>query len=145
MKARSLRRIVSLVGVIVMIGMIGCVVAFSKPATSLDLSDRYKRTEHEATCLKVYEEVNVRAEPIAISDKSDGETNSFGMVRESGFTLEITRFYTSDTELDRNGPYYGFLVEEIMNTPEGRAWFPNGIKKDPDGIVWINAKYIDVH
>lgn len=123
---------------------LACCVIISEPMTKLDLSGRYRKIEYNARSLKILEKVNVRAEPIVIQDNANGDSNSFGMTKESGFTIEITRFYKTDVELDSNGAFYGFLAEEILSTPEGRKWIPNRIKEDPDGIIWINAEYIEV-
>ena len=108
-------------------------------------SDRYELIERECSYVFVVEAAHVRSEPIKLDDKSDGSTNSFSMLKESGFTFSVAKYYVTDKELDQNGRFYGFSVEEILTTPEGRTWFPKGIVDDPDGIVWISDDYVVPH
>ena len=108
-------------------------------------SGEYERTINEVEIIKIIDDYpNVRSEPIADDDSADGYTNSFGSTKETNFTMEVSKVYTTDKNLDQNGAYYGLLVEDILNTPEGKNWFPSKIKNDPDGIVWINSEYLKI-
>ncbi len=108
-------------------------------------SGEYERTIEKVKVVKIVNDCpNVRSEPIADDDSADGLTNSFGATDETNFTIELSMVYTTDKNLDQNGAYYGLLVEEILATPEGKTWFPSKIKKDPDGIVWVNAQYVEL-
>ena len=70
--------------------------------------------------------------------------NSFGRAQEDNFTIEVSKYYEPDKTIDnKNGKYLGLSVEEVLAAPEGR-WFPEGIKDDDDGIIWVNHEYIEV-
>ena len=107
-----------------------------------DSKPDYGVTQISANVVKVTDCPFVRSEPI----KGDEERpNSFGRVEVDGFTMEVTCYYRTDHIVDfHNGEYYGFSVEEILSTPEGAEWFPERIKNDSDGIVWINHQYVEI-
>lgn len=109
-----------------------------------DYRDQYDKTALNASCVKIIDECpNVRSEPVVNTDPNTfGETNSFGTTKECNFTLEVSKVYTMDKSLDANGKYVGLKVSDILDTTEGKLWFPESIKKDPDGIVWINENYV---
>lgn len=111
--------------------------------TKVSFGEEYELSTKDARIVRVAISCpNVRSEPVA--NRFGDETNSFGSTKETNFTIEVTRLYTTDRNLDENGPYYGLKVREILNNTEGEKWFPKGIKKDPDGIVWINSRYLEI-
>lgn len=118
---------------------------FVNPATEINYGNQYHKESKKAKVFKIVESAQIRSEPIVYDDSADGDSNSFGKVEEAGFTVEITKFYEATVIDKANGAFYGFSVKEIRKTPEGRDYFPKKIKEDPDGIVWINAKYVDVY
>lgn len=93
----------------------------------------------EAKVVRITEKPYVRKWPELVQLPKGN--NSFGRVEEDNFTIEISKYYKSEIIDSKNGEYYGLLVEEILAVPEGR-WFPEGIKDDEDGVVWINHEYI---
>ena len=108
-----------------------------------DLSERYEKRVSEVGLVKIVDECpNVRSEPIVYQNAD--ESNSFGTTKKTDFYLQVTKIYSTNKDLDQNGQFYGLLVDEILATTEGEAWFPKKIKDDPDGIVWINDKYLTV-
>ncbi len=109
-----------------------------------DLSGEYEKSLKQIRCIDIIgDRPNVRSEPVA-DRYEEGKTNSFGKVKKANFSVKLTKMYLTDRTLDSNGDYYGFEVEEILKTTEGKTWFPRGLKGDPDGIVWINERYVDV-
>lgn len=112
--------------------------------TQVSFGEEYELGTKDARIVRVAISCpNVRSEPVA-NRFGKNETNSFGSTKETNFIIEVTRLYTTDRNLDENGPYYGLKVREILNNTEGEKWFPKGIKKDPDGIVWINSRYLEI-
>ena len=108
-----------------------------------DLSERYEKRVSEVGLVKIVDECpNVRSEPIVYQNAD--ESNSFGTTKKTDFYLQVTKIYSTNKDLDQNGQFYGLLVDEILATTEGEAWFPKKIKDDPDGIVWINEKYLTI-
>lgn len=108
-----------------------------------DLSERYEKRVSEVGLVKIVDECpNVRSEPIVYQNAD--ESNSFGTTKKTDFYLQVTKIYSTNKDLDQNGQFYGLLVDEILATTEGKAWFPKKIKDDPDGIVWINEKYLTI-
>ena len=113
-----------------------------------NLSDReirakYQTIEHHISGVKIVNgNPNVRSEPINqdISDMS----NSYGKA-DIDAEISVSTLYSTDVILDANGSYYGLKTEEILTTPEGKAAFPKSIKKDQDGIVWINSDYLEIY
>ena len=119
----------------------GCAIKYvcTNHEITKDYSEMYEKTALNTSCVKIIDDCpNVRAEPIDASV----ETNSFGTTKECNFTLEVSKVYTMDKSLDTNGKYIGLKVSDILDTTEGKSWFPEKIKNDPDGIVWINENYI---
>lgn len=112
--------------------------------TQNDLSGQYELTEKKTKVVRIFGQPAVRSEPIVV-DKSQA-SNSFGSVKKSnGFTIAVTKTYGTKEPLDdKNGSFVGLSVKEVLATAEGKEWFPSGITKDPDGIVWISADYITV-
>ena len=106
------------------------------------LSGEYERKEIKAQIIKFDDQPNVRSEPCVSSDPE--ATNSFGSLDAAGFCIEVSKMYATDRELDGNGSFYGLLVTDILATPEGNTWFPKTIGEDKDGIVWINAKSVEI-
>lgn len=94
-----------------------------------------------------FEGANVRSEPGVLSQ--DAGNNIIGTLREGGFTIELASgeaFVQTDLYNVANGNFYGFYVEDILATPEGRAWFPSEgkLSEDSDDIVWINEEYVEI-
>ncbi|MBR2997199.1 hypothetical protein IKF33_02095 [Candidatus Saccharibacteria bacterium] len=121
----------------------GCAIKYvcTNHEISRDYGDLYEKTVLNASCVKIIDDCpNVRSEPIAAA--ASPESNSFGTTKECNFTLEVSKVYTMDKSLDTNGKYIGLKVSDILDTAEGKSWFPEKIKDDPDGIVWINENYI---
>lgn len=98
----------------------------------------YEKTEVKASVVKIIGQPNVRSEAF-VRENSDG-SNSYGTVDKDGFTIAVNGLFEADVDW-HNGQFYGFKAEDVLSQPEG-AWFPHGIEKDPDGIVWINYKYV---
>ena len=115
----------------------------SEPMTEKVIDDQYEKITVEANCIKITDKAQVRSEPIVLG-RAGGQTNSFGMISEAGFTVEVGLVYRTNKVLDTNGAFYGILVEDVLSTPEGKRWFPGCISKDVDGIVWINCKYVEI-
>ena len=105
----------------------------------------YTPVKEEAKVVKITGQANVRKDPI-LKEETDFfyYSNSFGLIREENFTFEVSQIFRLKQPLDRNGEYIGLAVEDILATKEGKDWFPESIKDDPDGIVWVNYKYIAV-
>ena len=117
------------------------IVVFAVIGRRNDISDKYEAICIDSNCVKITDYANVRSDPIV----QDGDVfNTFGLIEESNFTMEIPQIFETDVTLDQNGEFLGLSVDDILATPEGRNWFPSRIKDDPDGIVWINSKYIVV-
>lgn len=111
-----------------------------QPATQIVFE--YEKKEYPAISVKILDEVNVRSEPRLVSDIDGG--NSFGMISEGEISIPISKVFRTVKILDPdNGEFYGFLVDEILESKEGRLFFPN-IKSDPDGIVWIHNSYVRI-
>lgn len=142
----SLKEILILSAILAILLFCSVKYVFSNEEIDKDYSNEYGTTTAKATCVKVVDSCpNVRSEPAANTDPSAfGETNSFGKTKECNFTLEVSEVYTMDESLDANGKYIGLKVSDILDTLEGKTWFPKGIESDPDDIVWINEKYIRV-
>lgn len=116
---------------------------FASP-TQDDLSGRYETTERDAKAVQIIGQPEVRSEPIVIGDDNHA-SNSFGTTKKTDFSVIITKVYGTKEVLDKsNGTFVGLKVDEVLNTAEGKEWFPSSIANDPDGIVWINYKYIKV-
>ena len=102
----------------------------------------YEKHEEAISWVYIYDEVNVRSEPVRIEEK-DGRSNSFGKLTEIPLEMDLQTVYELEEPYDEaNGYFVGFLIEEVLATPEGRNTFPSGIKDDPDGIVWIQRNYV---
>lgn len=105
---------------------------------------KYEADHISASVVRFDYEAFVRREPGVSSDEYP---NQCGYLSESGFTMEIasgTILVQEDLYNVANGNFYGFTVDDIMATPEGRSWFPKGIDKDEDDIVWVNAQYVEI-
>jgi len=109
-----------------------------------DADKGYELISLESNCLKFTEQANVRSEPEVLTGHDGEDFNSFGELGEANFTMEISEAYRTDRNLDQNGDFIGLSVDDILATPEGKNWFPERIKEDQDGIVWVNSQYIEV-
>ena len=83
---------------------------------------------------------NVRETPAALTGELD---NALGVIKEDSFTMLIASgevFKATDPMVPANGVFYGIKVDDIVATPEGKAWFPDEkrLRSDSDGIVWVN-------
>ena len=105
----------------------------------------YTPVEEGARAVKITAKANVRKDPMMKEDHDFFYyTNSFGMIKEENFTVEVSKVIRVKQPLDNNGEYIGLVVDEVLATKEGKEWFPESIKDDPDGIVWVNYKYLTV-
>lgn len=105
--------------------------------------EKYRSTECSVSGIKIVNaSPNVRSEPVNM-DCSD-YTNTYGKVPVDT-KVNIGTLCTTDIVLDANGPYLGLKVKEIIASPGGKDAFPKGIKRDKDGIVWINADYLEIY
>ena len=127
-------------GVMIALAIIAVVTLFSRcqPANpSLDDIEY-----NETRVVKITGCPHVRSMPIWTDEENQ---NSFGRVKEDGFTMEVTLYARIAKPIDQNnGDFFGFMVADIQNTPEGKAWFPSGIENDPDQIVWIHHDYVEI-
>ncbi|MBR3329329.1 hypothetical protein IKG29_02245 [Candidatus Saccharibacteria bacterium] len=102
----------------------------------------YEKTEVEALVVEIIGCPNVRSE--AFVGDSDNN-NSYGTIdkdEDEDIIIVVNNVFKADIDW-RNGQFYGIQVEDILSQPEG-ACFPSGIKKDSDGIVWINHDYVQI-
>ena len=128
------------IAIVVIVAVILLSLLSYQPATQTVFE--YEKKEYPAISMKVLDEVNVRSEPRLVSDIDGG--NSFGMISEGEISIPISKVFRTVKILDPdNGEFYGFLVDEILESKEGRLFFPN-IKSDPDGIVWIHNSYVRI-
>ena len=126
---------------LVMVGVSRCCAAILKAPTYA-----YKAEEVPAQVV-MFHPGNVREEPVAIDPRLYPD-NVLGGIGEDGFTLYLPSgkvYRVIDQGNAANGYYYGFLVDDIVSTPEGRRWFPSEeiLKNDADGIVWVNEGYAE--
>ncbi|MBR3236140.1 hypothetical protein IKF92_00445 [Candidatus Saccharibacteria bacterium] len=76
---------------------------------------------------------NVRSEPVADRFAKD-ETNSFGTTKEKGFTIEVSRLYTTDKHLDNNGSYFGSKSKISWRRRKEKNGSQRGSKKTQTGL-----------
>ena len=109
--------------------------------TQDDLSDQYELVKIDTKCIVITDNVQIRSEPKIIQDPNG--SNSFGQAKKTGFSIRVSSVYETKETLDKiNGDFIGLKVDEVLLTAEGNEWLPRGIVNDPDGIVWINSRYI---
>ncbi|MBQ6313738.1 hypothetical protein IJI29_02720 [Candidatus Saccharibacteria bacterium] len=138
-KERTRTIIFCIAMIVVVLAVLAALSSFS--SSSVQTVFEYEKKEYSAVSFTVLDQVNVRSEPRLISG-TDGN-NSFGMVKGE-ILIPISKVFRTVEPLDKdNGEFYGFLVEEIFSTEEGRKFFPS-IKGDPDGIVWIHNNYVRI-
>ncbi|MBQ1298759.1 hypothetical protein IIY24_02925 [Candidatus Saccharibacteria bacterium] len=129
-----------------LVGLIGIVLLlWNRSCTSYTVPE-YEAEPVPARIIRFTFEANVRNDP-GVLDVEEGPTNYCGTLGESGFTMELasqTLLVQRDVFNDANGDFYGFSVEDILNTPEGDEWFPDSIEDDEDGVVWVNAQYVEI-
>lgn len=118
--------------------------------------ERYTRSDYtqvsrRAERVIISDYVNVRSEPFVLDDSSDGNTNSYGRKAiKANFAMPVTEIYDEYSVIEsrpldqRNGFFVGILVSDITDIYGWEEIFPKGITKDPDGIVWINCKYVTI-
>ena len=138
---RDLVLMVLFIGVLLVISSVIC------NDTLMRLRDvpAYTVVENDVKIVKITEEANVRADPIRVESHDFVDfSNSFGETKGAGFTIEVPRVFKTKENLDSNGDYIGLAVEDVLATKEGQEWFPEKIKDDPDGIVWVNYKYFEI-
>ena len=116
----------------------GCASSYTVP--------EYEAEMVSARIVRFTVDANVRNDP-GVLCVDEGPSNNCGSLGRSGFTMELasrTLLVQEDVFNDANGDFYGFFVEDITNTPEGDEWFPDSIEDDEDGIVWVNAQYVEI-
>lgn len=101
----------------------------------------YDKYEVRVNGVRILSPVNVRSEPILVSD---ADNNSFGRTRGEDVLVPVSTMFKTKEIVDmRNGEFYGFSVLEILEMNEG-VYFPDEIIDDPDGIVWIHHSYVNI-
>ena len=147
MKVLVVLTVIAVIVIVLIIVAFGAAVryAFANSEMNRDRSGEYtKLTVNGVICVKIINSCpNVRSEPVAADSAAYG-TNSFGKTTKTNFTFEVSKVYTMTKALDNNGKYIGIKVDDVLGCLEGKEWFPKGIKKDPDGIVWINERYVEL-
>lgn len=130
----------AIIAIVVIVAVILSSLLSYQPATQTVFE--YEKKEYPAISMKVLDEVNVRSEPRLVSG-ADGN-NSFGMISKGEISIPISKVFRTTKILDlANGEFYGFLVDEILESQQGRLFFPD-MNSDPDGIVWIHNSYVHI-
>ena len=141
-------------------------------AMNTSFSDKYNTVTREGDFTIVVDGgTNVRTEPLAalhkiihglpegymnenFSVRSEGVNNVIGKVSDKNGTgvvfhvthyVEVTESWWDDCENGDtwNGPYIGLVVSELSKD-ELKA-LPGRAKSDPDGIIWLSAKYLTIY
>ena len=133
--------------VVLMIGIILITVLYgiySTMGTMKTCNNQYELARVEAKCIKISEKTEVRSEPVVLEERGAfAPDNSFGKVSETGFSLIVTNLYEADVVLGESDRFIGINVDDIMSAPE-RRWFPRELSSDPDGIVWIDSRCVEI-
>lgn len=155
---KSVRTTLRVLLIFVVVAAVFALVFFvckNKAPEEYDFSDRYTQMPQPAEYVAIYDQPNVRSEPIVCDDKGSGTTNSYGAKKiKTTFMLKVSEVvkeyegsghFTNYDPLDyANGSFFGLHVEDITSIDGWEEVFPKDIVKDPDGIIWINHNYISV-
>lgn len=127
--------IVVLVGVILAVFLSGC----DRKVVEVD----YPTREIPARVVRIHA-TNVQDDPALLFKD---QQNTIGVLSADNFTMYLVSgvlLKAEDYDNPKNGYYYGFAVEDILDTPEGEKWFPKGISSDRDGIVWLPEGSVEI-
>lgn len=129
--------VISVAIVIIIAFVAGIIVAGLKQETKVSFSQEAVRE------VKIYSNPSVRSDPY----KEKGERYDSNLIcifknAESGswVGMSVKKVYISDIETE-NGKYIGINVNDLSDEVI-KIFFNKKVKKDPDGIVWINQEYI---
>ncbi len=117
---------------------------YSTMGTTRAYSDQYELVRVEAKCVRISGKTDVRSEPVILEEQGTFvPDNSFGKVSETGFSLVVINLYETNVVLGEGDRFIGINVDDIMSAPE-RRWFPRELSGDPDGIVWVDSRCLEV-